>query len=588
MSSMQDATVAAPGDDAIRASLARLLESPQFAASPRASRFLRFIVEAALNHRRDSLKEYVLGVEVFDRGAGFDPGADTIVRVEAGKLRHRLQAYYRGPGRRDAVVIDVPKGGYAPQFRLRSRRGAPAKSPEPLAIAVLPFVNLSADPANGHWSDGLTDELTSILSRATRLRVISRTSAFAFKGKSMDVREIGRLLGARQVIEGSVRRQQNRVRITAQLIEVSTGIHLWSGTFERDLEDAWAVQEDVAQAVVAAVHLELTPEEQRRVGQRHTTNAQAFELYLKGRHLLDRFNVQSLRDAYIVFEQASAADPNYPLPLLGMARSKMGLAVLGVERPSAMVAHVKAALHRALELDPELAEAHSLLASLIARHEWNWPEAARHYRRALHLAPLSAEVHNEYATEYLAPLGRFDEAFAENRAARELDPFSVPLARSRALILLWARRLAEAERECRALLQREPDDGFSRVILALSLHGQFRVAEALPEYERVYADDPSIQHEAFVKDVRALLGDRAPAEELLQSLTRRDAAEFVPAVIVAFLHLHLGRIEEAITALEQAYANGEYELAVAKVAYGFDSFRQHPRFRKILHNLHFD
>ena len=587
MSNMRDGKPGGPDETAVRAGLARVLQSPQFANSPRASRFLRFVVDAALDGRQHTLKEYVLGVEVFDRGSGFDPSGDTIVRVEAGKLRSRLQAYYRGPGRRDALIIEVPKGGYVPQFRHRVPRPLPKAAP--IAIAVLPFVNLSSDPAHEYWSDGLTDELISILSRAARLHVISRTSAFAFKGKSMDVREIGRLLSADHVIEGSVRRQDNRVRIAAQLTEVATGLHLWSATLERELQDAWAVQEEVATSVVAAVHLELTPVERRQIGKRHTVNPTAFELYLRGRHRLDRFNVLSLSEAFQLFQRASAADPAYPLPLLGIARSKMGLAVLGVERPSDMLVQVKTALTGALELDPDLAEAHSLLASLISRHEWNWPQAERHYRTALRLAPLSAEVHNEYATEYLAPLGRFDEAFAENRAARELDPFSPPLARSYALILLLARQFPAAERECRAILQQEPGDGLARVLLALSLHGQSgRIREALAEYERLYAEDPSLQHEAYVKDVRAVLGDRAPAEQLLERLTRRAATEFVPAMIFAFLHLHLGRIEEAVTAIEQAYRNREFELAVAKVAFGFDAFRANPRFCEILHKLGFD
>jgi len=266
----------------------------------------------------------------------------------------------------------------------------------------------------------------------------------------------------------------------------------------------------------------------------------------------------------------------------------MSLALLGFERPREMFQRVKAALDRALMLDPELAEAHGLLASLISRHEWNWPEAERHYRIALRIAPLSAEVHNEYATEFLAPLGRFEEAFAENRIARELDPFSPHLARSHALILLLARRLTEAESKCREILNREPADTFARTLLAISLHGQRgRIAEALAEYERMYAADPSIQHEAYVADVQALLGNRRPAEDLLERLTRRAASEFVPAMIPAFLHLHLGQIEDAVTAIEQAYENREYELLVAKVAYGFDSFRQNPRFCQILHKLNF-
>ena len=192
--------------------------------------------------------------------------------------------------------------------------------------------------------------------------------------------------------------------------------------------------------------------------------------------------------------------------------------MLGALPPRDMVPHAKAALRKALELDPEFAEAHSLLASLAARHEWNWAEADRHHRLALRLAPNTAEVHDEYATSYLAPQGRIEEALAENCIARQLDPSSPQLLRSRVLILLLARRLGDTEREAKAILDERPNDAFIRLMLALALHGQKRVDEALVEYERVNSDDPSIQHEAYVADVRALLGDREPARQLLSRL----------------------------------------------------------------------
>lgn len=579
-----------PSSDEVRSALERLLLSPQFAASPRASRFLRFVVTAALEGRQQTLKEYVLGVEVFDRAPGFDPAVDTIVRVEAVKLRKRLDAYYLGPGRSDPVVISVPKGAYVPQFRLNGGAGATVTNrlSDPVSVAVLPFANLSPDAANEFWSDGLTDELTSLLSRVSRLRVVSRTSAAAFKGKPMDVRAIGSALGAAMLVEGSVRRQEDRVRIAAQLTEVESGLHLWSGTLEREARDAWAVQQEIARAVVEAIHVELTSSEERRMARRHTDSASAFELYLQGCHALARFEVPSQREALALFERACAADSGYPLPLLGAARSWMNLAVLGVERPRDVAPRAKEALRKALSLDPAFAEAHSLLASVICRHEWDWAEAEKHHRIALRLAPNAAEVHDEYATTFLAPKGRIEEALAENRIARQLDPFSPQLARSYVLILMLARRLPDAERECRRILDERPQDGYVRLILALALHGQRRIQQALAEYERVYADDPTVQHEAYVADIRTLFGDRRPAEELLCRLRARVKSEFVPAMVFVWLHLHLGEIEEALTALEQAYENREYELLVAKTGYGFDAFRQQPRFRAIIDKLGLD
>jgi len=573
----------APDAAAIRPALARLLESPQFAGAVRASRFIRFIVEKTLEGGGEILRESALGVAVFDRGPSFDPVIDTIVRVEAVKLRKRLRAYYRGSGRVEQVIIDIPKGAYEAVFRRRVQRRV--RADRAMSIAVLPFANLSPPDADEFWGDGLADELTSILSRARSLRVISRTSAFAFRAHPMDVRRIGERLGASVVVEGSVRRQQNRVRVAAHLTEVKSGLQLWSGTFERVVEDAWAVQQDVANAIVDAVRVELSLEDRRRIGKRHTANAEALELYLKGCHVMDRFDAASQQGALQLFGRALEVDPRYPLPLVGTARVRINLAMMGAAPPIEILPQAKEALQRALAIDPELAEAHSLAASLISRYEWGWAEAEQHYRAALRLAPNAADVHDDYATGYLAPLGRIEEALAENRAARELEPYSPRLQRSHAFILLLARRLPDAEHAAREILQKNPEDGYTRLLLALALHGQKRIVEALAEYERLYSTHPSIQHEGYVADVRALCGDRGPAQELLGRLAERAQTEYVPAMVFVWLYLHLGQMEEALTAIEQAYRNREYELLIAKVGYGFDSFRESARFQKIVAKL---
>jgi tetratricopeptide (TPR) repeat protein len=404
----------------------------------------------------------------------------------------------------------------------------------------------------------------------------------------MDVRSIGGALGAAMLIEGSVRRQGDRVRVAAQLTQVATGVHLWSGMMERKVSDVWAVQEEIARAVVDGVHVELTSGEQRRIARRHTANSDAFELYLRGCHALDRSDLRSQREALGLFERAAAADPEYALPLLGIARSNKNLVMLGAAPPRDIVPHAKIALNKALALDPEFAEAHSLLASLIARHEWDWATADHHHRMALRLAPNTAEVHDEYATSYLAPRGRIEEALAENRIARQLDPLSATLARSYVLILILGRRLCDAEREAKTILSQRPNDGFVRVFLALALHGQRRLAEALVEYKRVYEDDPSIQHEAFVADVLARLGDAEPARQLLERLRDLSGREFVPAMVIAWLHVHLGEKESAVAAIEQACENREYELLFARTGYGFDWVRDHPRFRAVVDRLGFD
>jgi eukaryotic-like serine/threonine-protein kinase len=402
----------------------------------------------------------------------------------------------------------------------------------------------------------------------------------------MDVREIGRLLGAAMVIEGSVRRHRNKVRVGVRLTDVATGVYLWSGTIERETKDAWVVQQEIAKAVVDAVDLELTAGEKERMGKRHSDNPAAFEFYLKGRHISARMETLSQQEALRLFQSACAADPKYTLPLLGIARCQMNLAFMGLLPPKDAVPAAKAALHQALALDSDLAEAHSIMASVISRHEWNWTEAEKHYRAALRLAPNAPDVHDAFATDYLAPLGRIDQALSENRVARELDPFSPQLRRSHVLILLLGRRLQDAELECRCLLQERPDDSYVRLVLAISLHGQKgRMQESVPQYERVYRDDPRIQTEVYFASISAVFGNRNPAEALLARLRIRSKTEFVPAMLFAWLHLHLGQIQEALTAIEQAYHNGEYELLLSEVGYGFDSFRHLPRFGAIIEKL---
>ena len=585
-----NSTPSRPEQDAVRSALKRVLASAKFAPSPRASRFLRYVVEAELAGIGGGLKEYVLGVEVFDRSATFDPRTDSIVRVEALKLRKRLQAYYRGSGRLDAVLIDIPKGSYEPRFRLRPNRNIPktAGRQKPVSIAVLPFVNLSADADQEFWSDGLTEELTSALARTGALSVVSRTSAFAFKHSPTDVREIGVRLGADLILEGSVRRFGARIRITAQLVKASTGFHVWSETLDRTVEDAFLVQEDVVRAIAQAVRLELTPEQRHEISERYTVNPQAFELYLKARHSMDRPDFPSQREAMDLFERALAADPSYPLPLIGLARSHMRWAMVGLEPPRKEIALARQALEQALDRDSQLAEAHALIAVLISRHEWRWAEAEKHHRRALYLSPYSAEVHNAYATECLAPLGRFDAALAENRRARELDCFSPNIAIGYPYILLHARRFREAEEEYRRVFAEHPKLTGIRGGVAFALWAQGRFQEAVKEFEILKDADPGKQRgEILLAAALALSGEREYAQRVLKRLEQRRPSAFVCGMDIAYLHLGLQQVNEAVAAMEQAYQNQENALMWAKVSFLFDPVREHPRFHALFSKLGF-
>ena len=380
--------------------------------------------------------------------------------------------------------------------------------------------------------------------------------------------------------------QGGRGRVMARLTQVSSGLHLWSGTMEREAPDAWAVQEEIARAIVAAVKLELTPEEQGLSGGTHTPHPDAFELYLKARHAAELMQGASQRRAMEMFQSAVAIDAQYSLALVGLARCYLNLAALNLESPAELAPHARHALERALALDPNLPEAHGLMASTIARHEWDWPRAEEHFCRALELVPHAAEVHHGYAMACLTPQGRFEEAFAHNRKARELDPFSPTFIRGYLSLLIHARRFGEAELESRRLISEGRDTLYVRSQLGIVLFGQRRFEEACAEFQAACAGGPNPEvSEVNVALGQALLGESAAAEELLERLRVRAATCYVPASSLAFLNAALGRVEEAFSALEQACRNRELLLVFAKVFFIFDPIREHPRFQAILREL---
>ena len=289
-----------------------------------------------------------------------------------------------------------------------------------------------------------------------------------------------------------------------------------------------------------------------------------------------------------LLERAHAADMSYPLPLVGMARSHIRWAMIGLEPPRKRIALARTALEQALERDSQLAEAHALMAVLISRHEWRWAEAEKHHRRALYLAPYSAEVHNAYATEYLAPLGRFDEALAENRRARELDCFSPNIALGYPYILLHGRRLREAEDEYRSVFAAHPKLTGIRGGVAFALWAQGRYREAVSEFEVIKDADPGGKKgEIFLASAHALCGEHKPARELLKRLEQRRVSEFVRAMDFAYLHLALHEGDKAVAEMERAYENQEDVLMWAKVSFLFDPLREHPRFQVLLVKLGF-
>ena len=278
---------------AVRAQIDKILTGRRFAKADRLRRLLRFVAESTLEGRAAEVKESVIGLEVFGRPvASYDPGADPIVRVQAGRLRAKLAEYYEREGSADRLVIDLPKGGYVPSFRVRPAgvRQLPAGIGEDEfalgptnSVAILPFVNMSSDPENEYFSDGLTEELIHSLAGVPSLRVAARSAAFQFKEMGHDIRKIGHVLGVSRIVEGSVRKAEDTLRITVQLVDVADGSQLWSEKYDRTTGDVLALQDEIAQAIRQALSGRLTQTQRRRPSRGQTGNVEAFDHYLKGR-----------------------------------------------------------------------------------------------------------------------------------------------------------------------------------------------------------------------------------------------------------------------------------------------------------------
>ncbi|HJQ99480.1 MAG TPA: tetratricopeptide repeat protein, partial [Candidatus Polarisedimenticolaceae bacterium] len=403
--------------DAVKSQLSRILTSPQLARAERLARFLKLVVEETLAGNAASIKEYRIGVDVFDRGKTFDPRIDPIVRVQAAKLRARLVEYYAGPGGRDPIVIAIPKGSYAPEITERRARGSVDRS----RIAVLPFVNMSGDPDAEHFSDGLSEELINRLACVPGLQVVARTSAFRFKGRTDDLREVGKALDAGVVLEGSVRRAGDQVRVTAQLIDVATGFHLFSRTYQRAYRDVFALQDDVADSVVR----EIVPG--AATPRAREADLDAYAAYLRGMFALsNRFgDFGTARDR---FRDALSIDPAYAPAWAGLAHTYWLMAWFYALPAETAMPLAKDAALKTLELDPGSALAHASLGLVESGFEWRWGSAEEHFERAIEFQPSLATIYPFYAVVCLLPQSRLDEACAMTARGLSLDPFN-PLFR---------------------------------------------------------------------------------------------------------------------------------------------------------------
>jgi len=453
------------------------------------------------------------------------------------------------------------------------------------SLAVLPLENLSHDPTQDYFADGMTDELISDLAQIGSLRVISRTSAMHFKGTREPLREIARELNVDVVVEGSVLRVGDRVRITAELADPRSDRALWANSYERDQHDVLALQREVALAIAHQIKLTLTPQERQVLSTAQPVNLKAYEAYLQGRFYLSQRTPQALTTGVEYFQRAIAEDPKYAIAYAGLADSYGLLTSYGVRPATETMPKAKAAALHALELDDNLAEAHASLAMIHWGFDWDMPGAEKEYRRALELAPGYATAHHWYAL-YLSSLGRHQEAIAEMQQAQILDPLSPIISTN----IAWCRYLAhqydQAIQQARVTLQQFPDFAAAHEVLGQAYAENSMAEEAIPELQKVIliaGDAPLAQAELGY--AYAVYGKREEALAILAKLTDESHRNTVPPYAMAILHVGLGNRDEALRWLEKSYQERDVRLVNLKVHPMFDRVRSDPRFQDLLRRI---
>jgi len=453
------------------------------------------------------------------------------------------------------------------------------------SLAVLPLENLSRDPNQEYFADGMTEQLITDLAQISALKVISRTSVMQYKGARKPLPQIAQELGVDAVVEGSVQRSGDRVRISAQLIDARADQHLWARSYERDLRDVLALQDEVAQAIANELKIELASQGQPRLAGSRPVDPQAYEAYLKGRYYSNKRTEKDVQQSVEYFQQAVEKDPNYAPAYSGMADAYALLGYRGELPSNEALSRGKAAARKAVELDDSLAEAHASLAFIAETLEWDWPTAEQEYKRALELNPGYAAGHNWYAG-YLMYLGRFEEGIAEAKRARELDPLSLAINNALGGRLLLAGRENEAVEQIQKTLEMDPNFAPAHNQLGWAYLRQGKNEEAVAEFQKGVALSGSDPNESIdLGYAYAVMGKRDQAKKILATLKRKRERSFVSPAGLAIVAGALGDKDEAFGWLNKAYELRDPQLTYLKVGPRFTPLRSDPRYQDLLRRM---
>jgi len=457
------------------------------------------------------------------------------------------------------------------------------------SIAVLPFTNLTADKEQEYFCDGMAEEIINALTHVEGLHVVARTSAFSFRGKEVDVREIGRKLNVGAVVEGSVRKAGHKLRISVQLVKVADGYRLWSEKYDRHTgeeccpEDIFCIQDEISMAVVDKLKVKLLGKEKEKLIKRRTEDLDAYSLYLKGRYFWNKRTEESLRKAVHYFEQAIEKDPGYALAYAGLADSHILLAEYSLLPPKDAFPRAKAAVMEALEIDETLAEAHTSLAFIKTLNDWDWIGAEKEFKQAIEFNPGYATAHQWYA-EHLTMTGQYAEAIAEFKRAQELDPLSLIIGVASAVTLFCGtRRYDRVMEECQKVLEMDPNFGGALNVLGMVYRERAMYEEAIEAFQKARTfDEGNTWVTAELGHAYAVSGNRSEAQKVLDELEQLSKRSYVPPDNIALVYLGFGKKNLTFEYLEKAYEDRSVGLSWLKADPIFDSLRSDPRFIKLL------
>ncbi len=626
----------------VRKQLDCIISSQTFRAAEREKAFLRYVVQQTIEGRGAELKEYTIGVEAFERGDEFDPRRDTIVRTEARNVRRRLARYYQEEGRRDPIRIELPKGGYAPQFirppqpdelvstaftpKLRAAVAPPSRpspavakrklgrtsrrwavgaigavmilalaplwryapsfsrsgaSVDAASIAVLPFQDMSRgrDKEGEILSDGLTEELIESLARIPHLRVVARASVFSYRGRAVDIRKAGREMRVRNILEGSIRFSNGRVRIVAQLEDTINGYQLWSRSFDRKFDDVLTVQDQISSAIMQSLGVQLTGAANLKKGA--SPSPAAYQDFLQGLYFLNQSTAENIRTSIHYFDRAVASDPGFAPAYSGLAAGYALIANYTSTPLQEVVPRIRAAASKALQLDDTLGEAHLFLARADT-YEANWAAAAKEYWRALELSPGSADAHRFYG-DYLLQTGHLEQALAEGRIALELDPLAPRVARFVGETLYYLGRYDDSVAQLQKALELNPNSGVLHQELGLVFMSRPETyKQGVAESERardLLEGDPWITGQLGYAYAR--VGRTADARDVLRTL-EAATQDHVRALVVARVYTGLGDRNQAIAWLKKAVDQHDVKLYYLRSDPVYAPLRADERFRALL------